>query len=84
MELLKLQQQINSMQNNKRQLAKNHGIDLSELGSDIPQFSGDDHYNVAKWFAQFNDYTKMCEYSDKEKCVGVHRRLTPTAKTYAV
>ncbi|XP_037809209.1 uncharacterized protein LOC119601985 [Lucilia sericata] len=81
LEILKLQQQIRALETNAQPAAYVHRIDLMELDSAVPPFSGDDHYDVMKWFTQFEDYAS--NYTMKEKCVGVRRRLEGTAKKYA-
>ncbi|KAI8116034.1 hypothetical protein CVS40_11828 [Lucilia cuprina] len=57
-------------------------VDLNEIDAVIPPFSGEDHYDIVKWFNQFEDYAQMCEYGEKEKCLGLRRRLTGAAKNY--
>ena len=57
-------------------------INFCELDMAIPMLSGDDFYDIEKWMQQFEDYTNMVEYGEREKCLGIHRRLCGTAKNY--
>ena len=82
MEILKIHRQIRLLEETEQQGPHVHRIDLAELDAAIPQFSGDDHYDIIKWFAQFENYTDIYKYTDKEKCVGIRRRLKGTARRY--
>lgn len=43
-EMLKVQQQIGILEESRH-------IDLLELDAAVPMFSGDDHYDIKKWFS---------------------------------
>lgn len=80
LEMLKLQQQIRELEGNARAAPYVRRIDLAELDAAVPLFTGDDNYDITKWWVQFEDYSDACGYNGKEKCVGIRRRLGGTAK----
>ncbi|XP_065356322.1 uncharacterized protein LOC135950716 [Calliphora vicina] len=81
MEILQLQRQINLLEASSNRSTQR--MDMAELDAAVPPFSGDDHYDVEKWFVQYEDYVDSCGYTDKDKCVGVRRRLEGSAQRYA-
>ena len=47
---------------NKLSMGQRPHIDLNEIDAVIPPFSGEDHYDIVKWFNQFEDYAEICCY----------------------
>ncbi|XP_065363861.1 uncharacterized protein LOC135957113 isoform X2 [Calliphora vicina] len=80
LQILRAQEEIRTIEANTN--GQRRHIDLGEIDAVVPPFSGDDHYDVIKWFTQFEDYTEMCGYSDRERCLGLRRRLLGTAKNF--
>lgn len=82
LEMLQLKEQIRALESEYRSQPVVRRIDMLELDAAVPLFSGDDHQDVNKWFIEFEDYTS--QFSDKEKCVAIRRRLEGTAKKYII
>ncbi|KAI8117712.1 hypothetical protein CVS40_10486 [Lucilia cuprina] len=82
--ILRAQEEIRTIESggNKLMIGQRPHVDLNEIDAVIPPFSGEDHYDIVKWFNQFEDYAEMCGYGEKEKCLGLRRRLTGAAKNY--
>lgn len=48
LEMMKIQQQIRDLESREYPVAHARRIDLMELDSAIPRFSGDDHHDITK------------------------------------
>lgn len=65
-------------------LAENQGkrFDFQAFEAMVHTFSGDDSYDVKKWFSDIEDASAVFGCSDRDKFVSLRRLLTGTAKLF--
>lgn len=56
--------------------------DVSVIETMVTKFSGDDHYDVKKWFSDFEDACVLLQFDDRLRFVACRRMLDGTARVF--
>ncbi|XP_036320344.1 uncharacterized protein LOC118734759 [Rhagoletis pomonella] len=88
LKILRLRRELMELQGQVQQIETYPGVRLGkyihfdELDAAVPKFSGDNHYDINRWYLQFEDYADANNYNERHRCLALRRCMSGTAKEF--